>query len=786
VNRSHLDEVLDHLRSSSRKSRWITSWQILPGRQPKWAEFPASLHPDLVHALKSSGIKTLYKHQLDAFESVQKGRDTVIVTPTASGKTLCYNLPVLNALLGSESARALYIFPTKALGHDQLHELHRLTADFHRKIPAAAYDGDTPAAARPLIRKTIPLVLTNPDMLHTAMLPHHTKWQSLFAHLDTVVIDELHHYRGVFGSHLANIIRRMLRICAFYGSTPRFILCSATLANPRELASSVTGREIHLIDESGAPSGDRSFIFYNPPLVNLENWIRRSYLAESIEFARYFVENGVQTIVFARSRLNVEIILKELRGSLKNLAADTVRGYRGGYLSAERREIEAGLRAGSIRCVVATSALELGIDIGHLEAVVLAGYPGTIASTWQRAGRAGRRDERSVTVYVASAAPLDQFMVQNPAFFFESSPEHGLINPDNLLILLDHIKCAAFELPFYRDERFGNHPETADFLSFLEEEGEVIRTPDKWHFSGQTYPAGSVGLRSITSNQYKIVELIDGKSHLIAEMDEASVNYLLYPHAVYLHEDRQYVVEQLDTERLTVTVSHVETTYFTVPVEQSSVLILETFKTTDDLYPACFGELEVSSQVVGYKKLKFFTMEQVGGGTLDLPQNDLQTVGFWIRFAVDSAQLESKDQFKRTAAALSGVLTALHSVASVMLMSEPKDVGSCISGGRGQWSIQRSHLGSVDISVPEPLLDTHPEIEFYLYDRHPGGIGLTEELIRLFPDLIKASVKLVTECPCRFGCPACIGPVHEDNTVLKDRVLEYLRLIEGGIIGQSE
>ncbi len=433
-----------------------------PATEGTYRDLPTGIHPVLVRALAERGIERLYSHQAEAYELVAQNEDVVVVTPTASGKTLCYNLPVLNALLADPGARAMYLFPTKALAEDQLHELQGAIDRMGSEIRAFTYDGDTPQDARKAIRQRAQIVLTNPDMLHSGILPHHTRWAKLFENLRYIVIDELHYYRGVYGSHLANLLRRLKRICEFYGSKPEFICCSATIANPRELAEALTGRPFETVDSNGAPRGEKFFVFYNPPVVNRQLGIRRSYIAESRRIALDFIEHRLQTLVFANNRLATELLVTYLKDAFERgpLPADAVRGYRGGYLPRERREIERKLREGEIRAVVATNALELGIDIGSLDAVVMAGYPGTIASTWQRAGRAGRRQSASAAVMVASSAPLDQYIVEHPDYFFGRSPEHAYINPDNLEILLAHLKCAAFELPIQDGEKFGAHDVT--------------------------------------------------------------------------------------------------------------------------------------------------------------------------------------------------------------------------------------------------------------------------------------------------------------------------------------
>ena len=494
----------------------VTAAHRLPAIPASFAPFPPDTDPRLRGALAARGIEQLYTHQAEAFDHVLAGRNVVTITPTASGKTLCYNAPVLDAILKDPAARALYLFPTKALAQDQLAELHALsqllTRDSALEIGVFTYDGDTPSDARRAIRGKAHVVLSNPDMLHSGILPHHPRWAKLFENLRFVVIDELHAYRGVFGSHLGNILRRLRRVCRHYGSDPVFICSSATIANPRELAEGLTGRSFALVEQNGAPRGEKFFLFVNPPVVNAELGIRRSYLAEARRVSLEFLRHNLQLILFAQSRLAVEILTTYLKDAFHGPpgSADVVRGYRGGYLPNRRREIERGLREGQVRAVVSTNALELGIDIGALDVSVMAGYPGTIAATWQRAGRAGRRTTRSAAVLVASSAPLDQFVVRNPSYFFDGAPEHALINPDNLHILLDHVKCAAFELPFADDERFGAF-DVHEVLSVLSEEGFVHHADGQWNWTSESYPADAVSLRSVSSDNFVVVDVTHGE-----------------------------------------------------------------------------------------------------------------------------------------------------------------------------------------------------------------------------------------------------------------------------------
>ncbi len=538
ITRVH--EVLEAFAGRDTRGEILTAVRHFPAREAQWAEFPAWVSADLVAAYAGKGIRQPYSHQAAAAEAVHAGKNVVIVTPTASGKTLCYNLPVLNAILENSDSRALYLFPTKALAQDQLAELHDLNQRLDNRFGVFTYDGDTPSDARKSIREKSHVVLTNPDMLHTGILPHHTRWTRLFENLRYIVVDELHTYRGVFGSHLCNVLRRLRRIARFYGRDPRFICCSATIANPGELASRLLEADVEVLNANGAPAAEKTFVFYNPPVVNRALGIRRSYINESSRVAQEFLKHDLQTIVFANSRLHTELLLKYLQQANPPLPGkpETIRGYRGGYLPNERREIERGLRDARIRGVVATSALELGIDVGSLDAVVMAGYPGTIAGTWQRAGRAGRRSGSSCAVLVASSAPLDQFIVRHPDYFFGSSPEHAFIQPDNLEILINHLKCAAFELPIAPEERFGD-VDVPDLCARLVEAGFLHRAGERYHWTHEAYPADTVSLRSVTSDNFVIVD-ITGQPEVIGEVDYPSALTTVHEKAIYLHGGQQY------------------------------------------------------------------------------------------------------------------------------------------------------------------------------------------------------------------------------------------------------
>jgi DEAD/DEAH box helicase domain-containing protein len=762
----------------------VTAVHRMPAVEARFAPFPDGTDERLRGALAARGIEQLYTHQAEAFAHVLGGRNVVAVTPTASGKTLCYNGPVLDAILKDPSTRALYLFPTKALAQDQLAELHALselvTHDTGPEIGVFTYDGDTPSDARRAIRGKAHIVLSNPDMLHSGILPHHPRWGKLFENLRFVVIDELHAYRGVFGSHLSNIMRRLRRVCRHYGSDPIFICSSATIANPRELAEGLTGRRFELVEQSGAPRGEKFFLFVNPPVVNAQLGIRRSYLAEARRVSLEFLKHNLQLILFAQSRLAVEILTTYLKDAFHGPpgAADVVRGYRGGYLPNRRREIERGLREGHVRAVVSTNALELGIDIGALDVAVMAGYPGTIAATWQRAGRAGRRTTRSAAVYVASSAPIDQFVVRNPSYFFDASPEHALINPDNLHILLDHVKCAAFELPFGRDERFGESQEDVQtILGVLAEEGFVQQGEDAWHWTNESYPADAVSLRSVSSDNFVVVDITSGE-RVIGETDFTSGPSTLHEKAIYIVEGALFQVERLDFDGRKAFVRAVECDYYTDAITYTKVTILDTFASgagaaadpgvagegedaaRDQPVAALaptgaggirnHGEVHVVSRVVGFKKIKFYTNENVGSGEVDLPEQQMHTSSYWLTIpALVMAALPFAADDRRDGVV--GLAFAMRHVAQLLLMCDAHDLGLSIDGGSLDRTTRTGGMGG----VPETIAS---EPNVFIYDNYPGGIGFSRPLYEMHGVLLARTRELIESCPCESGCPSCVGP----------------------------
>ena len=793
----------------------MTAVRRLPARPGDYTPFPDTLEPRLVQALKARGISRLYTHQAQAIGHALRGRHVVTITPTASGKTLCYNAPILDAVLRDSSSRALYLFPTKALAQDQLAELQSLCESLGEVagggIGVFTYDGDTPQDARRGIRARAQLVLSNPDMVHSGILPHHPRWAKLFENLRYVVIDELHAYRGVFGSHLCNVLRRLRRICRHYGSSPVFLCSSATIANPKELAERLAEQPFEVVDRSGAPSGEKYFVFVNPPVVNRQLGIRRSYLMETRRIAAEFLSRNLQAIVFAQSRLATEILTTYLKDDFEEGPGypDRIRGYRGGYLPLRRREIEKGLRDGAVRAVVSTNALELGIDIGALDVSVMAGYPGTIAATWQRAGRAGRRASPSAAVMVASSAPLDQFIVRNPPYFFDRSPERALIDPDNLHVLVDHVKCAAFELPFADREQFGRH-DLIEVLEALAEQGLVHRIAasdeaptetGRWAWTSESYPADAVSLRSVSSDNFVIVDTT-GEPRVIGETDFTSGPSTLHPKAIYIVEGKLFQVDRLDFDGRKAFVREIDCDYYTHAIAHTRVSILDCFAAGDRspasdgtrvstgvaggeapesvlaavrhavLDTRSHGEVHVVSRVVGFKKIKFYTNENVGSGDLDLPEQQMHTTAYWLTIppAVMALLPYAADDRRDGVMALS---FAMHQVAQLLLMCDGYDIG--ISVDTGEQIDPSADPGAVLAPAR-----TGEGQRIFIYDNYPGGVGFSEPLYRLHDELVLATYRLIAGCDCERGCPGCVGPVGDTGPLAKVAALRILGLLTGG------
>ena len=750
-----VETLLDEFRRTFRKGiAWI---EHIPAQPARRVPFPEDMDTRLQDVLRAHGIAQLYTHQAEAWRQVRAGKSIVVVTPTASGKTLCYNLPVLQRILERPSTRAMYLFPTKALAQDQKAILHEWTRDIAPDMMIETYDGDTPADLRPQIRERGHIVLTNPDMLHTGILPHHVRWAKLFENLAYVVIDELHSYRGVFGSHVALVIERLKRICRFYGSSPVFITTSATIANPQHHAERLLGTPVVCIDKNGAPQGERYFILYNPPVVDPALGIRRSFIQEAARIAAFFLEHDLQTILFAPSRLYTEIALRYLQDRLVRRPDQhhRIRAYRGGYLPKTRRAIEAGLRTGEVRGVVSTNALELGIDIGSLDVSVIAAYPGTIASLWQQAGRAGRRDRPAIHVFVASQRAIDQYLVHHPPYLFGRPFEQALINPENLFILIDHIKCAAFELPFQEDETFAGMP-IREWMELLEEDGFVHRAGTRWVWIGSAYPADSVSLRTVTSDNFVVVD-VSQQPRVIAEVDFSSALTTIHPKAIYLCEGRTYYVDELDFSGRKAYVRPVQVDYFTDAIRYTHVDTLDVFdeRVYGD-WTAAHGEVKVQEQVVGFKKIKFATHENVGSGELSLPEYQMHTAAFWLAFDRRRYLAWHTDPSVRTAM-LHSLAFLLHQIVPLILMSDVRDMATAVAEHAQSDAAERAFA---------PRL--------YLYEVYPGGVGLAQNLFVQHRALLEMALRVLQACECAAGCPSCIGPHPQLGPVLKPAVTRLL------------
>ncbi len=750
--------VLARLLDEPSLARGVVHHEVIPPREAAHADMPPWLEGRIVQGLATRGIERLYTHQAEAIEAIHAGEDVVVVTPTASGKTLCYALPALQAIAEDPAARALFVFPTKALGQDQVAEFGELAASAELSIITSTYDGDTPAPIRSTVRAAGQVVVTNPDMLHSAILPHHTKWFQLFEQLKLIVIDELHTYRGVFGSHVANVLRRLLRICAHYGSRPVIVCCSATIGNPAELAAMLTGRPARLVDRNGAPSGERHVLLVDPPVMEPASGARGSSVTLAQRWALPFLRAGRQTIVFGRSRVAVELLLTGLRESLRESFGprSRVRGYRGGYLPTERRSIERGLRDGEILGVVSTNALELGVDIGRLDVSILAGYPGSVAATWQQFGRAGRRQGTSVAVLVASGAPVDQYVIHHPEFLLENTPEEARLDPDNLHVLLAHLRAATFELPFEPGEPFGPAP-ADDLLAFLAEEGHVRQASDgRWYWSSENFPASEISLRSAAPENVVIIDTTPDRPRVLGEVDLFSAQVLVHERAIYIHESIQYYVDRLEWHERKAYVHRIDVDHYTYANRAVTLKPLEVFAEA----PATgghrkHGEVMVASLVTLFKKLKFVTDENVGWGPIDLPELELQTTAYWL--TADRA----RDHWRRDEldVALLGAGRAIQTIASVLLMVDPRDLGLVTQ-------VRSPH-------AEEPTI--------YLYEAVPGGIGLSERLWQRHDELLAGAAELIATCDCDAGCPSCTGPRLEPNVDARRLALRLLAELGAGV-----
>ncbi len=738
----NISQFIEYIQSDKQFMSNVSMWLKKEAKEGIYRDYPDSLNERIINVFKKKGIERLYSHQYDAFMAVQSRKDIVVVTPTASGKTMCYNLPVLNKHLADPNTRSLFIFPTKALAQDQMIELNKTIELLEADIKTYTFDGDTPGSARKAIREAGHIVVTNPDMLHSGILPHHTIWIKLFENLSYIVIDEVHSYRGVFGSHFANVIRRLKRICAFYGSNPQFILCSATIKNPQEHASALIGKDVALIDNNGSPTGDKYFVIYNPPVINEQLGIRGSSVKHAAKIGAMLLRNFIPTIIFARSRMRVEIISTYLKRKCPGVS---IAGYRGGYLPSERRTIEKGLRAGEILGVVSTNALELGIDIGMLDAVISCGYPGSISSMHQQFGRAGRRKLESLSIMISTSSPLDQYIAKNPSFFISSNPENATINPDNLLILLDHIKCAAFEIPFTDSERFAAHLSTTkEMLDYLSENGVLKKADNRYHWMSDIYPATEISMRTASKENFIIVDKTKHAT-VIGEVDYFSAPTLIHTDAIYIHQGRQYYIDQLDWERRTAYCHEVEVEYYTDAHVKTDLAVLEDFthvEVTD--FDVHKGEVNIREQAVMFKKIRFNTHENLGTGPITLPEIEMHTAAVWIDF--DAEYLDSIGGLHASGNILYGISYLLKNISPVFTFSDIMDINT-------HSMIKSDYSGKPTI---------------FVYDSTPGGIGLSDRLYDNLPSICESAVIVLDKCECTKGCPSCIGPNISDIDNIKD------------------
>ncbi|WP_295451103.1 DEAD/DEAH box helicase [uncultured Thiodictyon sp.] len=741
---------------------------VRPATAASLLELPPDLAPGLREALSDRGLSQLYSHQREAFDLAQAGRHLVVATPTASGKTLCYNLPVLDAVLRG-GKKALYLFPTKALAQDQVAELIELGRALKTAggegVRAYTFDGDTPGDARKAVRTRGDIVVSNPDMLHQAILPHHTKWAQFFEGLAYVVVDELHSYRGVFGSHVANVFRRLRRVCRFYGVRPTFIFTSATIANPAELAQRLCGETVTAITESGAPQGERHLLLWNPPVINPDLGIRASARSQTTRIARMAAVVGLKAIVFARSRLMVEVITKYLKDVFDKDPRHPPRvlAYRGGYLPSERRLAEQAMRAGRVDLVVSTSALELGVDIGALDVAILNGYPGTVAATWQRLGRAGRRLRPSLGVLVATSDPLDQYLVRHPEFFFGASPEHARIHPDQLLILLEHVRCAAFELPFRDGETFGAEDLT-EMLSYLRDQGVLQHQGDQWFWVADSYPANAVSLRSVAEGNFVVIDTTGGRQTIIAEVDWSSAPGTLYVGAIYMIQAQPYQVERLDWPGRKAFVTRTQADYYTDAIDYTRLKILDRFQgRTCGLGATANGEVHLVRRYPGYKKIRYYSHDNIGYGNIDLPDQEMHTTSVWWQAEPRALESALPDRAQAIEGFL-GAAYALHHVAALRSMAELHDLGRAVGDGQGTWFAVTGAEGRGQLRGPDNApVDGEGVDRFeptlFLYDNYPGGVGLSAPLYDAADTLVRDARDLVAGCACTGGCPACVGPI---------------------------
>jgi DEAD/DEAH box helicase domain-containing protein len=735
---THISDFLESIQSSGGYRGQIAHINRIPSKDAIYKDPETAISPAVKSALAAMGISSLYSHQAKAIDLISRGKNVAIVTSTASGKTICYNVPVLESLLADPKATALFLFPTKALAQDQLRVLgHFCSSDpaLQGVVRAGTYDGDTPRETRRKLRNEANVILTNPDMLHQGILPYHSRWSRFFSNLRYVVVDEMHTYRGIFGSNVANVLRRLRRILRHYGARPAFVLCSATIANPDELARTLIGDACEVISEDGAPRGPKLFVLWNPPCLGSGSMERKSSNVEAHELMVRLIEEGIQTITFTKARVVAELVLRYVRDALSRRNPQLVKrvsAYRAGYLPEERRAIEKALFSGELLGVASTNALELGIDVGSLDASIIVGFPGTIASTWQQAGRAGRKSDEALVVFVAYNDPIDQYLMRHPAYFFGQTPENAVIDPVNPYILAGHLSCAAFELPLGDEDEAVFGQLTRPVVSVLEEVKKVKKIDDRTYWATTEFPAAGVGLRTISDNTFTIVDRTDTES-VIGVVDAISAPELVYPEGVYMHDGATYLVRELDLDGKVAYVERKEVDYYTQPILDSSIRVkAERKSATWAGLDISYGDATVSWKTTSFKKIKFYSLDSIGYGSVDIPTQHLETVSLWM--CPDQAVVSYlRSMGKNPVEGLVALKNVLINILPLFVMCDRQDIGGIV---------ESSNLG-------------RPAI--FLYDRFKGGLGFCEKAYSLLPGIIREVLHVIEDCPCESGCPSCVG-----------------------------
>ena len=841
MNETHLQSNLEYLYNAWIKNpiigECIKYKTISHANQNETYQIPDNINTHIHEALRKQEIISLYKHQVDSIREIQTGNNIIVVSNTSSGKTLCYNIPIINAALTNPNLTALYLYPTKALAQDQKNKLDNLLGIDDKTtlnnssglniIKSSIYDGDTPVTDRRNIRESTQILLTNPDMLHLNILPQHSRWVRFLRNLKFVILDEAHVYRGVFGSHIANIIRRLGRILNYYKTTPQFVLTSATIGNPIQFSKNLIGKPVVCVEGLKFQNANKYYIFYNPPIINQEFGVRKSSMQESVQLADDLINNNIQTLVFTRSRKATELFVKKIKE--KNDDDDNIHGYRSGYLAPVRRKIESDLRENKAKCVVATNALELGIDIGSIQAVILVGYPGSVASTLQQFGRAGRNDQLSIAIFVATQSPLDQYLIDHPEYILNNNIECALIDPDNLTILYNHLKCAAAELPFKDNDRYGNLPQNllTEFITIFEREGLIIQNEGSYYWSVKENPSKSVSIRNSSESTIILQEELRENLEIIGQVDEVSSYWMVHPHAIYLQEGISYQVKELNLVDKFAVLLKTDSDYYTIPLRKNTIddyLIIKEKQMDNGLI--CFGEISITSQVQGYRKICLDHSTMLGEYPLDMPSSKLITKGFWLTLnnqSVSSIQSDGlwlnysvnygtnwekqkvlakrRDNFTCQVCGKnsSNVNLHVHHKTPIRLFQEVEFANhlenlvtlcpEChrfaenrvrIRSGLSGFGYALHHLAPLYLMCEindlvlfheqSPTIVSHDPI-IILHEQIQGGTGLCDKLFDIHQELLIKVHEAIRDCPCTHGCPSCVGPISVEGYGGKNEAL---------------